>query len=282
MGRPARSRTRCPVRRCTETRLPRGGRPNPGASRTSAEPQAELAARFPCLTTTAPAAAAHDRRDGGDIHRVGQVATGTHDIQSGSFDRQGWRDPTWRRPSRRPRRRLAPLTRSPITKAAIWRRWPPLHDLGHRLPAPFLGQISPGAQRTQNIGPGVGVGHDVAADARRLRRSRTAAVASSNGEIGRARRRRPGPCRQPGVLGASGEDEYRRAAEDLVLQPSRQTHAARLGLAVQNDQGPRCPGRCGGWWRPLWPDLRRRAPAGRGPGGDPGRFPPPRTSRLLL
>ena len=48
----------------------------PRASRTSAEPQRELAARLPCLATYAPAAGSDDGGGGGDVESVAAIAAG--------------------------------------------------------------------------------------------------------------------------------------------------------------------------------------------------------------
>ena len=52
----------------------------PSASRTSAEPHAELAARFPCFATAAPAAAATSAAVGGDVEGARAVAAGADDV----------------------------------------------------------------------------------------------------------------------------------------------------------------------------------------------------------
>jgi hypothetical protein len=55
---------------------------SPRAARTSDDPDAELAARLPCLTTG---------RHGGHVDRAEAVATGANDVESHRVDQQGQR-----------------------------------------------------------------------------------------------------------------------------------------------------------------------------------------------
>ena len=54
----------------------------PRASRTSAAPHLEEAARLPCLATGNAAGGDHESRSGGDIKGIGAVAAGSYDLQN--------------------------------------------------------------------------------------------------------------------------------------------------------------------------------------------------------
>ena len=96
----------------------------PRASRTSAEPDVDDAARLPCLTTLAPAPAADQRGHGGDVHGVLLVPAGADDVQllARDLDRVGVGDHRLHqagelRPRSRPWTRRA--TRNPATWAGV-------------------------------------------------------------------------------------------------------------------------------------------------------------------
>ena len=218
----------------------------PSASSTSAAPQAEDAARLPCLTTRAPAAAATtaaivemltvlDRSPPeptmstagpGDLDRRGEVE---HRVgQSGDLlDRLA----------------LAPQRDH---EAACWAASPRRSGSAPSpRPWPSRARSSPADQGAEQSGQVGSVGR---APVRHVRRpigdtsvpDRSSAATASGSRIGSTgcgdHAVGPRPGRQPGVVGAAGEHQDRRAAEDLVLQLATQAHAAGHGLAVQDRQ----------------------------------------------
>ena len=107
----------------THAATPSGGRSiaTPSASSTSAAPLDDEAARLPCLTTGAPAAATTTARHRGDVDGVRLVAAGADDVHGrAGHDRPAGRAAASPRPARRSRRRSRPSARSATRNPASW------------------------------------------------------------------------------------------------------------------------------------------------------------------
>ena len=92
----------------------------PSASSRSAEPQCELAARFPCLATGTPAPATTIARDGGDVERAAAVAArAARCRRRGRRAARGSRTRASCERDPRPRRRSRPWSASAIRKPPI-------------------------------------------------------------------------------------------------------------------------------------------------------------------